>query len=130
MSLLDPDLAQLATHMRYRLSPLGLRGDRRIDELTALVIRHWPHAHLEEILPAGKNHAAVPHIMRLVGAQVREQWEARHGLGPIWVSVLGQAVDAISEIVLELWFSREGWRIRLRAMTRRQHEAARAVEGL
>jgi hypothetical protein len=125
----DADLAQLAAHMRYRLSPMGLRCDARVDELTALVVRHWPHAHLEELLPDGRNHAAIPHIMRLVRAQVREQWEARHGLTPAWGTMIGDAADVIAEIVLELWWSREGWRIRLRAMTRRQGEVARAVEG-
>ncbi len=125
----DPVLAQLAAHMRYRLSPVGLRDDHRVDELTGLVIRRWPHAHLEEILQEGRNHAIVPHVMRLLRAQGREQWEARHGVSPRWKERLAEAVDAISEIVLELWSSREGWRIRLRAMPRRLGEAARVVEG-
>jgi len=126
----DPDLDQLVAHMRYRLSPMGLRDDRRVDELAGLVVRHWPHTHLEEILPGGRNHAIIPHVMRLVRAQVREQWEARHGVAPIWDAVLSGAADLIASIVLELWWSREGWRIRLRAMTRRLGEAARAVEGI
>jgi hypothetical protein len=124
----DPDLVQLAAHMRYRLSPLGFHGDQRVDELTALVVRHWAHRHLEELLPHGRNHAEVPKIMRLILAQVREQWEARHGVSPLWKERLGEAAKEIAAIVLDLWWSREGWRIQLRAMTRRLHEIPRVAQ--
>jgi hypothetical protein len=119
----DADLAQLASHIQYRLSPLGMRGDPRIDDLTALVVRHWPHIYLEEILPHGRTHAMEPHIMRLLDCQVREQWEARHSMDAVWRT----AIESTIEVIADLWWATEGWRMRLRAMARRQREAARAT---
>jgi hypothetical protein len=49
-------------------------------------------------------------------AQVREQWEARHGVGPLWHLVLSGAVVSISIAVMDLWWSDPRWRIKLRGM--------------
>lgn len=120
MSEIDDALDQLAAHVRYRL---GNRVDYarpwRVDELTRLVIRHWPHNHLEAVAPAGPNHKQIDHAMALVKAQVREQWEARHGIGPMWNLVLAGTVAGICQIILELWWSGDRWRAALRAMGRR-----------
>jgi hypothetical protein len=84
--------------------------------LSRLVVRHWPHNHLEAC--DGKNARSIDHAMLLVRAQVREQWEARHGIGPLWDLVLGGTVSAASHVVLGLWWSDERWRAGLRAMSR------------
>jgi hypothetical protein len=119
----DPDLEQLAAHMRYRLAALVSQADGwRIDELTTLIVRLWPHTTLESIRTHGRNHAVIPKSLRLLRAQVREQWELRHGITPLWDSVLQGATDMISATVLDLWWESDGWRCRLRAMARRQRE--------
>ncbi len=113
-------LEQLQAHVRYRLAAkLQYAQAWRVDELTGLVVRYWPHRHLEAVLPAGRNHAAIGHAMRLVKAQVREHWEAEHGIGPLWSLVLDGTVDGISVCLLDLWFSHDRWRCSLRAMARR-----------
>lgn len=113
-------LEQLEAHVRYRLGPrVAYCQAWRVDELTGLVVRHWPHRHLEAVLPQGRNHAAIGHAMRLVKAQVREQWEARHGIGPLWPIVLAGTVDGISICLLDLWFGSDRWRCSLRTMARR-----------
>lgn len=114
------DLEQLAAHVRYRLgSRVAYAQSWRVDKLTALVVRYWPHRHLEAILPHGRHHTAIDHAMRLVKAQVHEHWEAEHGVGPMWSLVLAGAVDSISLCLLDLWFSSDAWRCQLRAMARR-----------
>lgn len=115
------DLEQLAAHVRYRIGQQHVYHCQawRIDELTALVVRHWPHAHLEAVLNHGRNHKAIDHAMVLVRAQVREQWEARHGIGPLWSLALAPAVASISHVLLDLWFSTPGWRGALLTMSRR-----------
>lgn len=111
---------RLAQYVRYRIGSMHVYRCRpsRIDELTALVVRHWPHYHLEAILPFGRNHKALEHAMVLVRSQVREQWEARHGIGPLWCLALAPAVAAISRVLLDLWFSTPEWRSALLAMSR------------
>ena len=109
---------QLLAHVR---SQLGIRVQYcqawRADELTKLVVRHWPHKHLEDV--EGKNCKSIDHAMLLMRCQVREQWEARHGIGPLWDLVLGGTVAAIGHVVLSLWFSDDRWRAGLRAMARK-----------
>ncbi len=115
----DP-LEQLQAHIRYRLGARVTHAQPwRVDELTALSVRYWPHRHLEAVLPQGRNHAAIGHAMRLVRAQVRETWEARHGIGPMWNLVLGDTVDGIGLCLLDLWFSDDRWRCGLRSMARK-----------
>jgi hypothetical protein len=129
MMVANPDLEQLAAHMRYRLSPiLNYAQPWRIDALTELLVRNWPHAHLEDVLPHGRNHAAVRATMRLLRARVREQWEARHGVGPLWGAVLGDAAEVISAALLELWFSGDEWRRRMVAMGRPADDSRRLVD--
>lgn len=113
------DLEQLAAHVRYRLGHRVVYAQAwRVDELVSLTVRHWPHAHLEALLLQGRHHKALDHAMVLVRAQVREQWEARHGIGPLWGLVLSGTVDSISQCLLDLWFSTPAWRDRLRAMAK------------
>jgi hypothetical protein len=120
MSEVDAALDQLAAHVRYRLgNRVEYAKPWRVDELVRLVVRHWPHNHLEAIAPAGKNHKQIDHAMALVRAQVREQWEARHGIGPMWGLVLAGTVTGICQVILELWWSGDRWRAALRAMARR-----------
>ena len=113
----DP-LEQLSAHVRYRM------GERvhyckswRVDELTRLVVRHWPRQHLEAAERAGgRLHKSVDHAMILVRAQVREQWEARHGVGPLWQMLLAGTAVGICHVILELWWQDGGWRDRLEEM--------------
>jgi hypothetical protein len=89
-----------------------------MDELTNLVIRHWPHRHLEACLKRGGQHnKAALHAMTLVRAQVRERWEARHGIGPLWQLLLGGTVTAICHVLLERWFREPRTRVAMRALS-------------
>jgi hypothetical protein len=113
-----PPIVQLQAHIRYRLAH---RVERtwawRMDELTRLAIWHWPHAHLEAADRAGgRRHKSVDHAMALVRAQVRERWEATHGVGPLWDLALAGTVEGICECLLDLWFSDTRWRERLEEM--------------
>lgn len=112
---MEDGLDALCAHVRYRLGPRSASVPMaRLDELTRLVVRHWPHAHLREVERAGgKNHKGLTHAMALVRAQVREQWEARHGVGPIWPMLYAGRVQAIAHVLLELWWQDGGWRQRL-----------------
>lgn len=119
MSSVADDLEQLLAHVRYRIGRHVTYAQAwRVDELTGLVLRHWPHAHLEAVLNHGRHHKAIDHAMALVRAQVREQWEARHGIGPLWSLALAPAVAAISHVLLDLWFSSAGWRGALKVFGR------------
>lgn len=113
-------IEQLTAHVRYRIGATHAYHCQpwRIDELVALVVRHWPHAHLEAVRSHGRNHKAIDHAMVLVRAQVREQYEARHGIGPLWNLALATAVTDISHVILGLWFSDAGWRGALLTMSR------------
>jgi hypothetical protein len=110
------ELEQLKSHVRASIgSRVQWATPRRVDELTGLVVRYWPHHHLAAAGSAGgRNHKAVAHAMRLVRAQVREQYEARHGAGPLWSMVLGGTVASVSHVLLDLWFEDDGWRERLK----------------
>lgn len=114
----DP-IDQLTAYVR---SHLGVRvtyaQEWRVNELTRLVIRHWPHSHLEDAEPAGRNCKAIDHALLLMRSQVREQWEARHGIGPLWDLLLGGTVTAIGHVLLDLWWPSKPWRAALRGMAR------------
>jgi hypothetical protein len=130
----DDAIAQLQAHVRYRLgSRVTYAQPWRVDALTRLVLRHWPHRHLEDsVVAGGRHHAAVNHAMLLMRSQVREQWEARRGAGPLWDAVLGGTVTAIGVVVLDLWWPSPGWRRILLAMGRSANDAdggVRHVEG-
>lgn len=104
-----------------------MAGRERTAELVRLVVRHWPHEHLKAIQRAGgKNHVAVHHAMALVRAQVREQYEARHGVGPLWNLFLAGFVATISQAIVELWFRDSAWRILLHGLSRQIGEAQSA----
>ena len=115
---MNDQLAQLQAHVRYRLgSRVSYAQPWRVDGLTRLVVRHWPHSHLREAHAiGGRNHAAVSHALTLMRSQVREQWEARHGAGPLWDAVLGGTTSAIGVVVLDLWWPSEPWRAALLAI--------------
>jgi len=111
-------LAQLQAHVRYRLgSRVAYAGVERCDELTRLVVVHWPHRHLEAAAVAGRNSRDIVHSLTLCRAQVRERYELEHGVGPLWDLVLGGTVSAIGEVILPLWWDDAGWRHSLRAMS-------------
>jgi hypothetical protein len=113
-------IAQLQAHVRYRLgSRVTYAEVWRVDQLTRLAIRHWPHNHLEDAeAGGGRHHASVGHALTLMRSQVREQWEARHGAGPLWDVVLGGTTSAIGVVLLDLWWPSRPWRSILRAMGR------------
>lgn len=114
-------LDQLTEYVRRSCgSRAGIIGRSRFDELVSLVIRHWPHRHLAAIERAGgKNHAALEHAVALVRAQVREHWEARHGIGPLWALLHRGAVDAICHVILGLWWSDPQMRLVIRGLSKR-----------
>jgi len=112
------DLEQLAAHLRYRLASRVQEAQAwRVDALAALVVRYWPHSHLEAIGTHSRHHKAIDHAMTLARAQVREQWEARHGIGPLWPLVLSGVVDGMQLCILDLWFSTPEWRAKLKRMS-------------
>jgi hypothetical protein len=117
---MDP-LEQLTKHVRGAVgNRAALCRTERFDELVRLVVRHWPHRHLEAIERAGgRNHAGVKHAMALMRCQVREQWEARQGIGPLWQLLLAGTVTAIGEVLLDLWFGDLRMRILMRGLSRR-----------
>lgn len=113
------DLEQLMAHVRYRIGGHAHYAQRwRIDELTGLLLAHYPHSHLRDVMPKGRNHRDVQRAMALARAQVREQWELRHGVGPLWNVVLAPALAAIWHVLLDLWESDPAWAERLEAMGR------------
>ena len=114
-------LAQLADYVQKRLPAARVQQARpwRCVELTRLVVRHWPCHHLRAVVSAGgRNHKSNAHAMALVLAQVHEQWEARHGMGPLWGLVLAQTVGDISTVLQDLWWSDERWRATLTGMAK------------
>lgn len=124
-------IVQLQAHVRYRLgSRVTYAHPWRVDALSRLVIRHWPHRHLEDAeRSGGRHHAAVTHALTLMRSQVREQWEARHGSGPLWDLLLGGTTTAIGVIVLDLWWPSRPWRSILLAMARAIADSADHAEG-
>jgi hypothetical protein len=122
---------QLQAHVRYRLGTRVTYAQAwRVDALTRLVLRHWPHGHLEDAVVAGGRHSmAVTHAMTLMRSQVREQWEARHGSGPLWDVVLGGTTSAIGVVLLDLWWPSRPWRSILRAMGRSIADSPQETDG-
>ena len=95
-------------------------GAERLGAIMRLVIRHWPHEHLRIIARSGgRNHADLPHVGKLLAAQVREQWEARNGISPDWELVLAKAASACWLVLLELWFRDQEFRVTLKVLTRK-----------
>jgi hypothetical protein len=71
---------------------------------------------LEEATVVGRNSRLVVDALRLCRAQVQERWELANGIGPLWGLVLAGTVDAVGEVILELWWADAGWRDAVRAM--------------
>ena len=95
-------------------------GRERMGAIMRLVIRHWPHEHLRIIARSGgRHHADLPHVGKLLHAQVREQWEARNGISPDWELVLAKAANACWLVLLELWFRDKDFRVALKVLTRK-----------
>lgn len=117
----DPALVQLQAHVRYQLGArVQHAGAWRVDELTRLVVRHWPHKHLEAAMAnGGKNAKSIDHAIALCKCQVREQWEARQGVAPLYDLVLTHTVAGIAHVVLGLWAGDDRQRAGLRSMSRR-----------
>lgn len=110
-------MQQLVDHVRYRIGTRSQHaGKERCDELVRLVVAHWPHRHLEAAMLHGRTAKAIDHAMVLLKAQVREQWEARHGIGPAWALLMAPAMHAIAQVLLDLWCSDPGWAQRLEQM--------------
>lgn len=124
-------IAQLQAHVRYRLgSRVTYAQPWRVDGLTRLVVRHWPHGHLEDAEHiGGRHHASVGHALTLMRSQVREQWEARHGAGPLWDVLLGGTTSAIGQVVLDLWWPSRPWRTILKAMSRAVADSSHEADG-
>lgn len=111
---------ELVELVAYRLGPARRRvSDERLAELVRLVVRHWPHHHLEQIgTGVSRHHAAFTHATALMRASVRERYEAAHGLSPAWSILVRPVVEAIGLVVMELWWHGDAHRAALRAMQR------------
>lgn len=120
-------MPQRLEHLQgYLRSRLGARVEYarpwRCDELARLVVRHWPCHHLSAV--NGRHDRDVAHAMALVVAQVHEQWEARYGIGVLWEMTLRGTTREICQILLELWWSDERWRIALTELATSSAERA------
>lgn len=114
------DVTQLLEHVRYRIGSRVVHvGANRCDELTRLVIMHWPHRHLDAAMGEGRSSKGIDHAMVLLRAQVRERWEVAHGIGPAWAMLMAPTVAAIAHVMLELWGSDRAWAVRLEEMGKR-----------
>lgn len=122
------DVSQLAEHVRYRIGSRAIHvGTTRCDELTRLVVMHWPHRHLEAaVAEGGRSSKGIDHAMILLRAQVREQWEARHGIGPMWAMLMAPTMAAIAHVLLDLWFSDPAWAARLERMGKQLRTGGRS----
>ncbi len=111
---------ELVELVAYRLGPTRRRiSDERLAELVRLVVRHWPHHHLEQIgTGASRNHAAFTHATALMRASVRERYEAAHGVSPAWSILVRPTVEAIGLVVMEVWWQGDAHRAALRSMQR------------
>lgn len=120
-------MSQLVEHVRYRIGGRSRYiGRDRCDELVKLVIVHWPHRHLEAAMVEGGAAKAIDHALVLMRAQVREQWEARHGIGPGWSMLMAPTVLAIAHVLLGLWTADKQWRDRIEDMGMQLRTGGRA----
>jgi hypothetical protein len=81
-----------------------LAGAQRSTEMVELVLIHWPAYHLNAIAKISAHHAALAHAMKLSKCQVREHWEIRHGMGPLWAILLATLCNQVQLVILERWF--------------------------
>jgi hypothetical protein len=117
----DPSVDRIADLVAQQTGTLAsAAGAERTSAIMRLVLRHWPHEHLRVIArEGGKNHADLVHVGRLLRSQVREQYEARHGISPTWGVVLSPLLDAIWLVVVEHWFRDTDFRVTLKVVSKR-----------
>lgn len=118
---MDPSVDRIADLVAQQTGTLAsAAGAERTSAIMRLVLRHWPHEHLRVIArEGGKNHADLVHVGRLLRSQVREQYEARHGISPTWGVVLSPLLDAIWLVVVEHWFRDTDFRVTLKVVSKR-----------
>jgi hypothetical protein len=117
----DPSVERITDLVAGQAGTLAEKaGAERTAALMRLVLRHWPHEHLRVIArEGGKNHADLIHVGRLLRSQVREQYEARHGVSPTWGVVLAPLLNAIWLVVVEAWFRDVDFRVTLKVVSKR-----------
>jgi hypothetical protein len=117
----DPSVERITDLVAGQAGTLAEKaGSERTAALMRLVLRHWPHEHLRAIArEGGKNHADLIHVGRLLRSQVREQYEARHGVSPTWGVVLAPLLNAIWLVVVEAWFRDPDFRVTLKVVSQR-----------
>ena len=118
---MDPSVERITDLVAGQAGTLAEKaGSERTAALMRLVLRHWPHEHLRAIArEGGKNHADLIHVGRLLRSQVREQYEARHGVSPTWGVVLAPLLNAIWLVVVEAWFRDPDFRVTLKVVSQR-----------
>ena len=118
---MDPSVDRIADLVAQQTGTLAsAAGAERTAAIMRLVLRHWPHEHLRVIArEGGRNHADLIHVGRLLRSQVREQYEARHGISPTWGVVLSPLLDAIWLVVVEHWFRDTDFRVTLKVVSKR-----------
>ena len=118
---MDPSVERITDLVAGQAGTLTEKaGSERTAALMRLVLRHWPHEHLRVIArEGGKNHADLIHVGRLLRSQVREQYEARHGVSPTWGVVLAPLLNAIWLVVVEAWFRDPDFRVTLKVVSKR-----------
>jgi hypothetical protein len=101
---------------------LGVRavaaGPEATDELVRLLLRHWPHHALDRLASNSPHHRGIVHVGLLARAQVREVWEARHGVSPEWESIHAGLVGTAWILLLETWFVDHSQRAKFREYSR------------
>ena len=118
---MDPSVERITDLVAGQAGTLAEKaGSERTAALMRLVLRHWPHEHLRVIArEGGRNHADLIHVGRLLRSQVREQYEARHGISPTWCVVLAPLLNAIWLVVVEAWFRDPDFRVTLKVVSQR-----------
>lgn len=121
VSSVDPSVDRITELVAGQTGTLaGAAGAERTAAIMRLVLRHWPHEHLRTIArEGGRNHADLIHVGKLLKSQVREQYEARHGVSPTWGIVLAPLLDAVWLVVVESWFRDKDFRVTLRVVSKR-----------
>lgn len=82
----------------------SLAGAKRSTEIIELVLQHWPAYHLKAITQISAHHGALTHALKLSKCQVREHYEARHGVGPLWAILLATLCNQVQMVLLDRWF--------------------------
>jgi hypothetical protein len=114
-----PDLEALVAWTRQKLGVRAIAaGPAATEELIRLLLRHWPHHGLDRLASHSQHHRGIVHVGLLARAQVREVWEARHGVSPEWEAIHSGLVGVAWLILLEAWFVDHGKRVQFRAYSR------------